>query len=1129
MSNEKISELPAGAPAEPGDLIPIARAGANYALGVSDIQNYVSQTGISGFQIAGNTAGVSSLVSAGTIYLAGGNNVTLSQNSNSFTISANTAVGANLSVSAGSTSGAFGGITLSNSNNVSFGLNNGTITASASQSVQTQASGGIVGSGFTGTNVTGTLNSLGLALSVGAGGVTTGGAYLAGNTTGQSSSSTYAISGFNVSAAGLVSAGWSSNSLIISAPATTGLTQSIYATGNTTQGSSGTQSIGSLLIEGTGNVSVGYSNGSLVISGAQTTQTQASGSIAGIGVTTTTQAGSTLGATLSTNGLSLAMPPWITVGAGGNGVAVQVSNTTYTSGTVTFQNANGVTFGSSGANGISASFSQSVQTQASGNIGATGFATTTSAGSVIAGTNNTAGFTLGVPPYITTYVAQTTQTQATGAIAGTGFTSTTTAGALVVGTLNTAGISLGIPAYLTAAGGVQTAISGIVVSNTTYTSGTVTFQNANGISFGSSGANGISASYTVPTQSTQPVAASGSNGSSTFSTLSFGNLNGLSHYFSNGSMVGSYTVPTQTTQTQASGSIAGIGVTTTTQAGSTLGASLSTNGLSLAMPLWLTTQSVQTQASGAIAGTGFTGVNATGTLNTAGLSLSVGAGGGATTGGVYLAGNTTGQSSSSTYAISALNVSGAGLISAGWSSNSLIISAPGTTGITQSIYATGNTTQSSSGTQSFGSLLVNGAGNVSVGYSNGSMVISGGTASPSPIIISAGAASASLSSLVFSNSNGVSFGLNGSTITASAAGGGGGVAIAASNSTFTSGTVVLSAAGGALTISNGAQSALFSVPATSSLVGTGAVSLSTNGSTISIGVPNAYIASWYEPEVYGGTTSSQNVNGTVYIRPFELNNYLSINRLQILQQATSISATTASISASISGGNAVSGTGSWGQSGTVYLMSKQSTGSAAQSSNIISFASATYSLGFGHSASVSWSTNASTVTASYTTSQAASFVSQVDVSGNFTTGSFGLSGSSSFSSTSAAANTTSGSFIASFASAVMSQVRPIIIPFGTSLTPGEYWLAHIQSTNSGSTNFSLQRNCYISSPGIVAYTTNVSGYAEIGSTATIASSNYRWGIGSYNGSANMTTTIALSAISAQSNYSHYFNMLCESK
>lgn len=41
-------------------------------------------------------------------------------------------------------------------------------------------------------------------------------------------------------------------------------------------------------------------------------------------------------------------------------------------------------------------------------------------------------------------------------------------------------------------------------------------------------------------------AFSGSNNSSTFQTLSFGNLNGLSQYISNGSLVGSYTVPSTT-------------------------------------------------------------------------------------------------------------------------------------------------------------------------------------------------------------------------------------------------------------------------------------------------------------------------------------------------------------------------------------------------------------------------------------------------------------------------------------------------------------------------------------------------------------------------------------------------------
>ena len=64
----------------------------------------------------------------------------------------------------------------SNSNGVTFGTVGSTVTATVqtnyltAQTVQTQASGAIAGSGFTGTNATGTLNSLGLALSVGIGG-----------------------------------------------------------------------------------------------------------------------------------------------------------------------------------------------------------------------------------------------------------------------------------------------------------------------------------------------------------------------------------------------------------------------------------------------------------------------------------------------------------------------------------------------------------------------------------------------------------------------------------------------------------------------------------------------------------------------------------------------------------------------------------------------------------------------------------------------------------------------------------------------------------------------------------------------------------------------------------------------
>jgi len=257
VANERIAQLPEGAPAQPGDLFPIARGTTNYALGISDVLG-LSSPGPS-LQVGGNTSGTTALITGGTAFFAGGNNVTLSQNSNSITISANTVAAANLSVSAGSTTGAFGGLTFSNSPTVTFGLNNGTITASAA----------------------------------GGAGQSTGGIYAAGNTTGQSSSSTFPQSSFNISAAGMISAGWSSNSLIISAPATTGLSQSIYATGNTTQSSSGTVSIGSLLVAGSGNVSVGMTNGSLLISGA----TAGAGGV-GMGVSTF---GNTAGSTGTLN------------------------------------------------------------------------------------------------------------------------------------------------------------------------------------------------------------------------------------------------------------------------------------------------------------------------------------------------------------------------------------------------------------------------------------------------------------------------------------------------------------------------------------------------------------------------------------------------------------------------------------------------------------------------------------------------------------------------------------------------------------------------------------------------------------------------------------------------------------
>lgn len=142
-------------------------------------------------------------------------------------------------------------------------------------------------------------------------------------------------------------------------------------------------------------ISFGESGGKVTASytvPAQSVQTQPAGNIVGAGATTTTAAGDKIAATQNSNGLLLAVPPYLTTYA-----------------------------------------AQTVQTQPAGNIAGAGFTTTTAAGAVIAGTHNSAGLLLAVPGYLTT---QTVQTQASGAIARTGFTTTTIAGDKIAGTLD---------------------------------------------------------------------------------------------------------------------------------------------------------------------------------------------------------------------------------------------------------------------------------------------------------------------------------------------------------------------------------------------------------------------------------------------------------------------------------------------------------------------------------------------------------------------------------------------------------------------------------------------------------------------------------------------------------------------
>jgi hypothetical protein len=134
--------------------------------------NYINGISLSG----NNTSGTMAAIVGGTVYLAGGNNVTLSQNSNSITISTPTAGGAQTGISgiAGSAASTVtqGTVQFANGNGISFGLNGSTMTAS--HNALTTAMASDAGSNFIYasaaknlTNISATLASNAVSFSVG--------------------------------------------------------------------------------------------------------------------------------------------------------------------------------------------------------------------------------------------------------------------------------------------------------------------------------------------------------------------------------------------------------------------------------------------------------------------------------------------------------------------------------------------------------------------------------------------------------------------------------------------------------------------------------------------------------------------------------------------------------------------------------------------------------------------------------------------------------------------------------------------------------------------------------------------------------------------------------------------------
>jgi hypothetical protein len=982
--------------------------------------------------------------------------------------------------------------------------------------------------------------------------------------------------------------------------------------GNTAGAS--TLSGSNLVFQGGNNVTLSANGQTLIFSAG-------AGGGGGVGISAGTQSVSTGTVVFSnSNGISFGMSgsntvtASYTVPADQTGISgIQVSDTTYTSGTITFQNANGISFGSSGANGISASYTVPAQSTqpvaASASNGSFAFSTLnfsnannvtfgTSAGGIITASVAAGGGGAVVSNAI----------QSVGSATGSG-TNTSRfaaddhvhAGVFSMGvstagnTLNNTRVDVGqfvlqggnnvTLSQITAAGGLntivfsgpnaggaQTGISGIVVSDTTYTSGTVSFSNAGNITISSSvngatqyiklsgnaaqtnqsaikafgvsntgqtagntgvstgvdwvlaGSGSITLSQSTAgggpntvwiqhpawlTTAMQSNAATISNinisagtTSTNASAFTFSNSNGLSFGLGTGANVGVVTASYNSTQ------FAGTGTSITGGASITLdSAGIKFNGTALAGT-----------------GTTFAGANISGSItqNTAGINLSLSAAATVAqtnqTVGIYGSSQTTGSASSGTHDARSMSFIGAGIISIGNHSTS---AGGTTTGIIISATQSNQAFSAGAASSAFQTLVFQDSQNISWSNNAGSVRITHNLAGTST-----GFTGANISGSMTHDSSGLALSLSVAAPGAAAENNWMNLlgANTAGNTTASGSTIGLSGVNMTLSGTNNSQ-IVFSVPATSSLVGVNGISISTSGSTISV---QNIMQSYYEPSMRGSVAAQLNSNGTVYFQPFNLYVPLSMYRMQLFQSVSGQSATTASYSGSVSSQTSTAGNQTWGQTGTVLLFSRVSTGTNANSSRILSFFSQSYSHSVGISESISWSTNASSATVSGTTTGQCGYNSQIDSAGGLTTSSFSTSGSWSFSTTSTNQNSFSSSTVVTFLSGMMSGPRPIIIPFATSLSPGEYWLANIQSSNSNTTGYNHSRVVNIQQQMVGAnFITNQ--YIEIGNSAVVNSSNYIPGWGSYSASSQTSTTIPLSQISPNSGMQTYFNMMAQIK
>ena len=880
--------------------------------------------------IGGNTSGTTASISSGTLNLFGGNNVTLSQNAQSITISAaaqsvqtqNLIVG----VIAGNTSGttasvSSGTLNLAGGNNITLSQNGQSITISAAntvaQSVQTQNMiAEVIGGNTSGTTASissGTLNLFGgnnITLSQNAQSITISAfnqtvqtqsrfnAVIGGNTSGTTASVSSGI--LNLFGGNNVTLSQDGNSITVSAVNTvaqsvqTGSIVRAAIIGGNTSGTTASVSSGTLNFFGGNNVTLSQDGQSITISGP--TVGADVYNIVGIS-----------GNTSGTTGTSAATTVYF---AGGNNVTLSQNGNT-----ITISACNTVAQSTQTQNMIAASIS--------GNT--SGTKTVISSGTMyLAGGNNVTlsqdGQSITISAFSQTAQSVQTQNLIVGVIGGntSGTTASVSSGTLTLAggnniTLSQNGNAVTISACNTVAQSVQTQnmIAGSISGNTSGTktvisSGTMYLAGGNNITLSQDGQSITISAFSQTAQSVQTqnliVGVIGGNTSGTTASVSSGTLNLFGGNNVTLSQDGnSITVSAVNTVAQSvqTGSIIRAAVVGGNTSGTT--ASISSGTLNLAggnnITLSQDGQSITISAFNQVAQS----------VQTQNLLVGV------------IGGNTSGTTAS--VSSGTLNLFGGNNITLSQNAQSVTISAPTQSVQTQSRFnaVIGGNTSGTTASVSSGTLNLFGGNNVTLSQEGNSITISGPTVGADVYNIvgisgnTSGTTGTSVATTVyFAGGNNVTLSQNGNTITISACNT---VAQSAQTDNIIRAAIIGgNTSGTTVSISSG----------TLNLFGGNNVTLSQNAQSITISVANSVAQSVQTQNlivgVIGGNTSGTTASissGTLNL--FGGNNVvLSQNAQSITISASNQSVQTQNMIAGSISGN-TSGTKTVISSGTMYL------------------------------------------------------------------------------------------------------------------------------------------------------------------------------------------------------------------